>query len=254
LIIDKEKFEQIEKLILKDINLIKLGFQHLEYMQDCNRGVFYRETEDKYDAINYGFGYNLHNLDPITVCKEDIASYVSFKSVEKILDAILPNSRTYGSFGDSLEFILYCEDTLANVMKPDINSPNELTHEKVFENGQMVLSNITEAVSNMNAYIQKHHLTFFDNFLTIQDLNDKILEKYDWTNWSKYFFKEPFFKAIIIMKLCNNNKKYDEFTKMYKTRIYNAIQNGRDDLLTYYENLIKVIEYLESGKYKEVAI
>lgn len=252
MIIDKERFEQIEKLILKDINLIKLGFQHLEYMQDCSRAVFYRETEDKYDVINYGFGYDLRDLDPITVCKEDIASYVSFKSVEKILDAIFPNSRTYGSFSDSLEFLLYCENTLANVMKPAINSPNDLTFEKVYENGQMVLGNIAEAVSNMNAYIEKYHFTFFDDFLTIQDLNDKILEKYDWKDWSTYFFKKPFFKAIIIMKLCNNNKKYDEFTKMYKTRIYNGIQSGRDDLLPYYEDLIKVIEYLESGKYKEV--
>lgn len=249
-----EKFKKIDDLILEHINVTKFGFQHSEYMLDCNTGIFYRETENKYDVLNYGFGYDYRFYDPLTMCKEAINSYISFKSVEKILNAILPNPDNLESFSNSWEFFFYCQETLTNKMKPDINSPEELTHETVFKNDQILIENIKEAVSNMNIYIEQNHLTFFDEFITVQDLNDKILEKYDWMNWAHFFFKKPFFKAIIIMKLCNNNKKYDDFTKMYKARIANGIQEGRNDLVPYYQDFIKIMHYLEDGKYKELAI
>lgn len=56
------------------------------------------------------------------------------------------------------------------------------------------------------------------------------------------------------MKLCHNNKKYDDFTKMYKARIANGIQKSRNDLVSYYQDFIKIMHYLEDGKYNELAI
>jgi hypothetical protein len=78
------------------------------------------------------------------------------------------------------------------------------------------------------------------------------IRKYDWIDWSDYFFKDAHFKAIIIMKLCNNNEKYNEFTAMYKSRIFDAIQSN--DLIPFYENLLKVMNYLDSGEYKKSTV
>lgn len=253
-----EKLKNIDDLIVQHINLKKLGFQHLDYMMECNTGTFYRETKDKYDVLTYGFGYDYRLYDPITMSKEGgMRSYISFKSVEKILNTILPDPHVSEIFSDSWNFIFYCQQTLTNKMIPNINSPDELTHEIAYQNGQLLDRNILEAVNNMNIYIQQYHLPFFNYFLTIKDVNDKILEKYDWMDWNEYFLKNCIFKAIIIMKLCRNNTKYDEFTKMYKSRIYNAIQQGENDnsyLVPHYESFLKVMDYLESGKYKELMI
>ncbi|WP_431244902.1 hypothetical protein ACQ9BO_12170 [Flavobacterium sp. P21] len=39
---------------------------------------------------------------------------------------------------------------------------------------------------------------------------------------------------------------------MYKTRIYDGIKNGRSDVIPYYENLIKLMDYLENDNHKEL--
>jgi len=44
---------------------------------------------------------------------------------------------------------------------------------------------------------------------------------------------------------------------MYKSRIYDTIQQGENDnfyLVPHYENFLKVMDYLESGKYKELMV
>lgn len=81
--------------------------------------------------------------------------------MEKILKTILPNPDNLESFSNSWEFFFYCQETLTNKMKPDINSPEELTHETVFKNDQILIENIKEAVSNKNIYIEQNHLTRF---------------------------------------------------------------------------------------------
>lgn len=51
------------------------------------------------------------------------------------------------------------------------------------------------------------------------------------------------------MKLSDNDKQYKDFTNMYRSRIYNSIQEGNTSLITSYERFIKVMEFLDSDKY-----
>jgi len=245
-----EIFKQIDVLILENIGFQKLNFSHLDYMKDYNTGIFYKETSDKIDALSYGFGYDYRNYDPIIMNQDSFASWITFKNVEKILDYCLYNQTNPKQFENSNEFYLNIKKTILNTEVLDIKE--NIFYSVFYKDKKLLIDNIFKCTEQAQIFINEYHLSYFNRFSTIQDVNDKILEKYDWMDWSDYFFKDAHFKAIIIMKLCNNNKKYDEFTAMYKSRIFDAIQDGSNDLIPFYENLLKVMNYLDSGEYKNL--
>lgn len=247
---DKIKLKEIDSLFIEDINLIKLDFYHLAYMKDHNLGIFYRESKERREIISYGFEYNYRNYDPIKMSTEKLRSWITFIEVEKILATIIPDSVSVETFDNTWQFIFYSKKTVLNSKAPTYSSDNIFY--EIYKNGKIMVENINELVNQSNSFIKKYHLSFFNEFSTIKDVNDNILEKYNWLEWGHYIEGETFFKAIIIMKLCNNYKKYNEFTAMYKSRIFESIQEGSNDLIPYYKNLIKVMDYLESGKYKEL--
>lgn len=245
---DEIKLKEIDSLFIENINLRKLDFYHLDYMKDHNVGIFYRGNKERRNIISYGFEYNYRNYDPIKMPVEKLRSWITFVQIEQILTTIIPDSITIETFDNPWEFIFYSKKTILNRNAPAY-APYNVFYE-IYKNGKIMIENITELGNQSNTFIKEYHLPFFEEFVTVKDVNDKILEKYDWLEWGHYIEGETFFKAIIIMKLCNNYKKYNEFTSMYKSRIYEAIQEGSNDLTTYYENLIKVMDYLESDKYK----
>lgn len=243
-------FEKIDTLILEKIGLTKLNFSHLDYMKDYNTGIFYRETSDKIDSLSYGFGYDYRHYDPIIMNQDSFASWITFKNVEKIVDCCLYNQSNPKRFHNANEFYLNIKKTILNTEVLDLKEG--IFYCTLYKDKKLQIDNILEGIKQAQIFIKEHHLSYFNQFSTIQDVNDNILEKYNWIDWSDYFFKDAYFKAIIIMKLCNNNKKYSEFTSMYKSRIFNAIQDGNNHLIPFYENLLKIMIFLDSGEYKEL--
>jgi hypothetical protein len=243
-----EILKKIDAIISENTVLKELKFSHLSYMKDYNIGIFYRETKNKFDIISYGFGYDHRDFDPITISKESLRSWTSFKTIENILSAIFASSDSDNHFNNAYEFILYRKETLTNKMGPVI-SADKITKELLYKNNKLYPEKVEEAVNNINISIKEHHLPFFNEFVCIKDLNDKIIEKYDWLDWSNFLFKDSYLKAIIIMKLSDNDKQYKSFTTMYKARIYNSIQEGNTALINSYERFIKVMEFLDSGKH-----
>lgn len=247
---DEVKLKEIDSLFVKDINLKNLDFYHLEYMKDHNLGIFYKETPQKREIISYGFEYNYRNYDPIKMPVEKFRSWITFTEIELILATIIPDLNNIKAFENPWQFIFYSKKTLLNIHAPSY-APDNFFYE-IYKNGEIRIDNISELAQQSNIFIKKYHLPFFEKFATIKDINDKILEKHDWLEWGNYIEGETFYKALIIMKLCNNYNKYNEFSTMYKSRIFDAIQEGSKDLIPYYDNLIKVIDYLDRGEYKKI--
>jgi len=246
-----EILEKIDDLITDNIKLDEFKFSHLKYVENNDIGIFYRESDTKIDIINYSYGYDYRDYDPITIAKEVYKSSIRFKKVEGILEIFIPNNYNFEKAYNAIDFFLINEPTLSNIYSP----PAEVgtIYSNLYYNKELLINNIVRIAKECNSFIKQHHFSFFENFSTLQDINDKIIEKQEWSEWNKIFLENTYFKAIIIMKLCNNHNKYNEFTTMYKLRISDAIyKRERDDLIPYYEILIKLMDYLESGKYKEL--
>jgi hypothetical protein len=62
--------EKIDNLMTTNIKLDELKFSHLKYVQNNDIGIFYRESETKIDIINYSYGYDHRDYDPIAIAKE----------------------------------------------------------------------------------------------------------------------------------------------------------------------------------------
>jgi hypothetical protein len=119
---------------------------------------------------------------------------------------------------------------------------NKIVDEKIFK----------ESLALFKEQLATTVLPFFDKIQTLQQVNDEILEKYDWLEWSNYISGQTMFKALIIMKLCNNAAKYRDFSLFYKERINNAIQEGKIEYQDLFNTLVALLDYLDSGKYLEV--
>ncbi|MFK7004818.1 hypothetical protein BWK63_12760 [Flavobacterium covae] len=122
----------------------------------------------------------------------------------------------------------------------------------VLHNTEIIENNILVVGDIFKKYYSNYSLPFFSEFQSLQDINDKILEKEKWQDWSNYIFGKTYFKAMIILKLAGNEKGYQEFTAMYISRIEEGIKNGRDDLQQYLDDVIRLHHYLESGAYKNL--
>ncbi|PAM95284.1 hypothetical protein B4N84_08400 [Flavobacterium sp. IR1] len=91
---------------------------------------------------------------------------------------------------------------------------------------------------------------FINFYSDLDEINNEIIEKKSSDEWHNFIPGETIFKILIIMKLCEN-KKYDAFLAEYKSSIENAINNGNSRYIPYYNNLVKVTEYIDSGDYKQ---
>lgn len=91
---------------------------------------------------------------------------------------------------------------------------------------------------------------FIDYYSDLNIINVEIIEKYTSDEWSNFIPGETIFKVLVIMKLCNNNR-YNDFLTEYKSNIENAISNGNIRYLNYYNQLVKLTEYLKTDNYKK---
>jgi hypothetical protein len=68
-----------------------------------------------------------------------------------------------------------------------------LSQKEIIEDNILVIGNL------FKKYYSSHALPFFSNFKSLQDINDKILEKEEFSNYYKYIFGETGAKVLIIL-------------------------------------------------------
>ncbi len=122
----------------------------------------------------------------------------------------------------------------------------------VLEDKNVYEQNINKIAKLFKVYYSEFALPFFSGIHSLEDINNNILEKEDWKNWSDFIFGKTYFKAMIILKIVGNDEGYEKFIKMYIPRIEEGIKAGREDLKQYFEDVKKLDQYLEGGAYKDL--
>ncbi len=245
-VIDMEIENILDKEIASGLSISRLGFSHVSYDKDYNLGLLFKDTENKIDIITYGFGYDYRKYNPITLCKESFRAGIHFKEVDRILYKIIGEK----TVSRDTPFYSSHEITIYEISAPCITT--DTLHSIVYADNTIMKHELESVIEDTNNFINVYYIPFFSEIQSLQDINDKILMKEQWQNWSNYIFGKTYFKTMIIMKLVGNEKGYNEFTRMYISRIEESVKNGRDDLQSFLDDVIRLYQYLESGAYKDL--
>jgi hypothetical protein len=238
----REKVNELNAQLRELVNFGQFGFKDLE--QDI---FFYswklkREISKKIDIVSYGFSKDKWGDDMFL---HPINSYIVFEEVNKILlDVKNDNSSFY------LHEPLIVE--LPNFDKKNTENYYDISRLLFIKNRTLDEQLFDKALNIFKEQLETSVLPFFDRIQTLQQINDEILEKYEWIDWNNYISGQTYFKALIILKLCNNDNKYNEFKEFYKERIDKAIKEGHVEHRDYYTFLIQLLDYLESDRYLEI--
>lgn len=166
-----------------------------------------------------------------------IYSCIVSKNVNAILNKIV---KTEGELEDTL--LTYPnydknigEASLGQLEKLYINSEEE------FEVAWKIIA----------VHIERYIIPFFEKVPNLQAINDNIINKTSYREYSTYIKGETNFKVFIIMKLCNN-PEYENFREKL-IGVYNkAIEIDAVKYRSDYEAFLQLLDYLDSGKYIEV--
>lgn len=238
----EQNVKRFNKLLRNTVNFENLGFQDFKIDGFVFSWELHRKIGHKTDRIDYSFSKDKWGDD---LELNTISPRIIFEPVNKILMNIQNNEANYFYLADptiikipnfDLEEGKYVEKS-----RNLLFVKNRVVNEQIFE----------EALEVFQEQLTSNVLPFFDKIQTLQQVNDEILEKYDWLEWSNYISGQTYFKALVILKLCNNGTKYAEFSSLYKLRIESAIKEGHTEYQDFYNCLIELCDYLESGKYLE---
>lgn len=238
----KQYISKFNQQLLDVVNFEQLGFQVFE-----NDKFFYgwklkKYINDKTDIISYGFSKDKRGYD---VFLHPIRSFIVFEAVNKILLNI--NNQSYNFYLNDPTII-----QIPGFDKKDTEYYDNIS-KLSFVCDRVILEEIyKEALELFKEQLETTVLPFFDKIQTLQQVNDEILEKYEPREWTKYISGETMFKALIILKLCNNEVKYQEASQSHKQIIANAIQEGHIQYQERYNTLLELLDYLNSGNYLEV--
>lgn len=242
----KKNVEIFNKSLREQVSFEKLGFQEVEYDAFSFSWKLIRQTNDKIDKLIYSFSKDKWSDDLIL---HPISAYIIFEKVNAILWTISKDERYLPQWHDNTIIRLPNFDL-------EVDKYIHLIRDLLFVNNRVVNKQIFEkALGIFKEQLDTIVLPFFDKIQTLQDINDKILERVDWMEWHKYISGlngVHYFKSIIIMKLCNNENGYSEFTKMYSQLLLDAINSGRSEVQVLYNTWQDLLEYLDSGKYLEI--
>ncbi|MET3047437.1 hypothetical protein [Flavobacterium covae] len=245
-----EILNSLDKEIALGLSITRNGFSHLSYDKNYNIGLFFRENKNKTDIITYGFGYDYRKYNPITLCKETFRAGIHFKEVDRILYKIIGEK----TVSRDTPFYSSHEITIRETLAPNIIT--DTLHTIVYADNTIMKNELERVVTETDSFINKYYIPFFSEFQSLQDINDKILEKEEFSNYYKYIFGETGAKVLIIMKLCNSNK-YQEYKKWSDNIIAKQIadpmyEDYKDILINQQATMDKLYNYLESGAYKNL--
>ncbi len=164
---------------------------------------------------------------------------VYFNMINQILLKIVPDFNSY-------DYIFCDNESWQKASSISLGFNKHIIEKEVLNEAFLI-----EVCKLFKINYETYGVPFFDKIQTLQQVNDEILEKHDWMEWSNYISGQTYFKALVILKLCNNGTKYAEFSSLYKLRIESAIKEGHTEYQDFYNCLIELCNYLESGKYLE---
>jgi hypothetical protein len=233
-------------LLREHIGFERLGFHEVENDMYSNSWKLIRLKNDKIDKIIYSFSKDKWGDDLIL---HTISASIIFDSVNAILWNVLNEERYLPENHENTIIRFPCFDQESDKYVQQIR-------DLVFVEKRIVNEIIfNKALGVFKEQLETSVLPFFDKIQTLQEINDEILEKCDWKEWYKYIsglHGVHYFKSIIILKLCNNEKRYNEFTEMYSNLVLDAINNGRTELKELYHNLMVLINYLNNDTHLEI--
>jgi len=248
-----ETIKKLDKEISKQLAISKLGFLHLDYDKEYNLGLFYKENSKRIAIITYGFGYDYKNYDPITLCKESFRAGIHFKEVELVLNKALEKETITNNIHAHV-FYINNQHTISNTSVPEVNT--DTNHLVVYENGEVNYNNLEKVIMETDEFIDQYLYIFFSEIETLDDLNSKILDKEDFSNYYKYIFGETGAKVLIIMKLCNSSK-YHEYKnwsdEIISKQLKDPLYTDYIDVLNSQQKIMDVVyNYLENRDYNEL--
>jgi hypothetical protein len=231
--------EQIQTLI----NFKELGFREISFT-DCH-SILLRQDKERILRIEYTifpFGGKSH------------FGHIRYSIIFPIINDILANLLFKNNYSSDI-YVLDDEPTIYENQEEFIKGEKdrkEISSYLIIDEKQVIEDNLLKVCKLSKRFIENYTLPFLDRNISLQEINNEIIEKYDFFEWGKFINGlggTAIFKAIIIMKVCQNEKKYKEFTEIYSNRIYEAIKNGETQYQSYYDFLIDLIRYLDSGEY-----
>lgn len=125
---------------------------------------------------------------------------------------------------------------------PDFKSEEPIVKATYITNKE----DLAEAKNILLEYVTNNVLPFFEQIKTVEDVNEKIINVFDWMRWADYIPGQTYYKALIILKL-SKSSSYDSFYLMYKDRLEEHLNNGMPELADYLKNFILIWEYLEQN-------
>jgi hypothetical protein len=236
----------LKERLTSQINFKDFGFILFSYSEFDFGYEYHRSTKYKIDTLKYGFYIDKYEDYSFL---SSISYKITFPIINEILLKIFEDKVHLQNFSLNDETIF----AIPEIGMQEYTDYHYKQQKLLFIENRIIDEQIfEEALTLFKEQLSMNVLPFFDKIQTLQQINDEILEKYDWMEWSNYISGQTIFKALIIMKLCKNESKYIEFSRSYKEKIYKAISEGHSEYQNLYETLIILLEYLESGKYLEL--
>jgi hypothetical protein len=231
----------INKKIQELVNFQELSFKEIEFFD--YHSILQKTDKDFDYRIQYSIFPSKDGSSSIGAFSFGIISNSVNSILKKIQGIIAENNQSI--IFNANDYTLYDREGKQNGWELE----KEISYSTIIIKRVLIEENLHNSTKLFRKYIDNFILPFFSKITLLQQINDEIIEKYEWLEWSKFISGQVFFKAIIIMKLCKNEKIYNEFTEMYSKRIFEAIKKGEKDLQSYYDFLMVLIAYLDSGEY-----
>jgi hypothetical protein len=235
------------RTLFKDVlDIDSLGF-NATYFYHCTSLL--KEHNDLVDKIDYDFYY------PETAKSLNVGGFSYSKvsmEVNKILESIASRVQLVQMSKDDLVRDIYEPTILTKINTEEFeNSMKPICEIRFVENGIFYEERMLDVTKMFKKHLEIYMQPFFDSFVSLQEINDKIIDKYPENELGDYFFKHSNLKATIIMKICDN-PRYNSFTEIIKERIREAIfVQGQKQYLDYYNVYCTLLEYLQSTEYKQ---
>lgn len=237
----RDKFKDV-------LNIRLLGFEAVDFYHNTS---LLKNQNDLTNKIFYGFYYserdNFLNINGFSYSK------VSVK-VNTILELIASRVQLTQMTKDDIIGDIYEHTIYGQKIREDQDSSDLIYKIHFVENGIFYEERMVELAEMFKRHIEIYIQPFFDSLTSLQEINDKIIDKYPENEWSNYFFKHTNLKVTIIMKLCNN-PRYQSFSKMISERISEALfDQGKTEYKDYYNVYCTLLKYLDNEEYKQDAV
>jgi hypothetical protein len=195
--------------------------------------------EDRICNIYWSLFIDKFRPEEINFSNATYHSGIIFKEVNDILDKVIDED-------------IETENTVTRY--PNLNNSLDIffvSNVPIIANTYLQEGNFISIMKLIMHNINEYHFPFFERVSSLQVVNDEIIDKVPQMEIANYIPGQYMnIKKMIIMKLCNN-PKYEEF-KDWLIEIYRKLSTENPDKYAEkFKQVLKAIEYLDSGKYKE---